>query len=180
MRAPSPRLRCSLGERRTSSRRRSSNPMGCRKTNATRSPHAHRSLRVRTHHQSSASSVARRGLHPTQRPHQERQPLRLPVLSGTDGRGVHEVHEVPTRIPRVTNARNATTVPDHSACGETQCTRRKQCARYRMVRSDRQSVFSPSSPGEECSHFWSCETGAPFRLHPVDYTHPELEPLESA
>jgi len=49
-----------------------------------------------------------------------------------------------------------------------------------MVRSDRQSVVFPSNPGEDCKHYWPCEAGAPFRLHPIDYTHPELEPLESA
>lgn len=64
-------------------------------------------------------------------------------------------------------------MPDYSACTNTTCPSRQDCARYRM--SDwgmRQSVgaFAPDESGK-CTHFWDVDKGAPFRLHSRGFEH---------
>ncbi len=67
-------------------------------------------------------------------------------------------------------------MPDYSACGASDCPKRKDCARYRMVRNERrQSVLIPTDLGDACENFWDTAGGTPFELHSANHTHPHME-----
>lgn len=73
-------------------------------------------------------------------------------------------------------------MPDYSACINTECPQRGQCARYLMkwgVFRQTVSAFSPDTAGF-CEHLWpvGAPTGIPFKLVSLDVADDRAETMD--
>ncbi len=61
-------------------------------------------------------------------------------------------------------------MPDYSACANTDCQKRHDCCRYRMVvePDERQAFALMSGDGLTCELYWPVGKGAPFWLLDAD------------
>lgn len=59
-------------------------------------------------------------------------------------------------------------MPDYAACMQDKCYKREECARFRMVWGERQSVVKPEKHSDACELYWNIEDDVPFKLREVE------------